>query len=81
MDGSDGAFQADLPTAATNHLGHGLAHLAVIDNASGIEKQAAEADDVRFTLAQLFGIQALDLHAIELGTGVQRFHALHFQRT
>ncbi|MCY1458925.1 hypothetical protein D9M71_763520 [compost metagenome] len=49
-----------------DHPGHGLAHLLVIDDAGGIEKQPAEADDVRLAALQFSGVEAFDFQAILL---------------
>lgn len=65
-NGGDGALQADLTALSANHLGHGFADFAVIDNAGRIEKQAAQTDDVGLALAQLVGVQAFDLQLIQL---------------
>lgn len=79
LDGGHGAVETDFPAAGTDHPGHGLADFAIVDDAGGVEKQPAQADDIRLALAQFIGIEAFDLHAIELGAGVQRLHALHLQ--
>jgi len=78
-NGGDGALQADLTALSANHLGHGFADFAVIDNAGRIEKQAAQTDDVGFALAQLVGVQAFDLQLIQLRARIKCLHALHFQ--
>ncbi len=79
LDRGDGLAQADLAALAADHPGHGVADFAVVDDAGGVEEQPAKADDIRFALAQLLGVQALHLQAVLLRALVQGLHALHFQ--
>ncbi|MNM82680.1 hypothetical protein D3C81_947150 [compost metagenome] len=65
-DRAHGGRQLHFAACGLDHPGHGLAHLLVIDDAGGIEKQPAEADDVRLAALQFSGVEAFDFQAILL---------------